>query len=233
MTMTVYGVGVGPGDPSLLTLRAVEVLRAADLLIAPRATPGHTSVALDIARAHIPATCRIEETTFPMSDDPAEREAAAVSAADGMAAAARQGLTAVMVTLGDPMTYSTWGYVLQALTREHADVAAETIPGVTSYAAVAARLGEVLAEGSEPLIVWPGPLSDELADLLTTAPNIVALKTGRRLEGLVRAAGAAGARVSAARRLGMDAERVARDAAELLGEEPDYFTTAIVHKETR
>jgi precorrin-2/cobalt-factor-2 C20-methyltransferase len=122
---------------------------------------------------------------------------------------------------------------LRELSTRHVDVPVETVPGVTSFAAAAARLGEPLAEGSDPLLVWPATLPGDLAELLALAPNVVALKVGRTLEALVDAARETGARVAAVRRLGMQGERVAEDAADLLGGKADYLTTAIVHKEKR
>ncbi len=229
----VYGVGAGPGDPGLLTVRAAEVLRAATLVIAPRATAEHDSVALAIVAGYLAPECEVIEAVFPMSDDAGERGAAARDAADALAAAARAGGVAVMVTLGDAMTYSTWGYVLRELAAHHASLPVETVPGITSFSAAAARLGEPLAEGSDPLLVWPATLPADLGALLDVAPNVVALKVGRRLETLLDAAQATGARVAAVRRLGMDGEQVATDASQLLEGPTDYFTTAIVHKENR
>jgi precorrin-2/cobalt-factor-2 C20-methyltransferase len=230
---TVYGLGVGPGDPGLVTVRTAQVLAAADLVIAPRATSDHRSAALTIVREHVAEGCEVLEAVFPMTDDAGERSAAARDAADRLAAAARAGRTPAMVTLGDAMTYSTWGYVLRELTARHADVPVVTVAGVTSFAAAAASIGEPLAEGAEPLLVWPAAHPSDIGALLEIAPNVVALKVGRSLGALIDEAHAAGARVAAVRRLGMDGEEVASDAADLLGGRGDYFTTAIVHKEGR
>lgn len=229
----VYGLGVGPGDPGLLTVRGAELLRAAQLVIAPRATAEHASVARGIAAPYLSSTCEVVECVFPMSDDSEARSAAARDAADMLAAIADEGGVAVMITLGDPMTYSTWGYVLRELNTHHCGVPIQTVPGVTSFSAAAARLGEPLAEGGDPLLVWPATLPAELDALLEVAPNVVALKAGRRLESLVHAARTIGARVGAVRRLGLDGEQVATDASRLLEGTTDYLTTAIVHKENR
>jgi precorrin-2/cobalt-factor-2 C20-methyltransferase len=231
MSAMVYGIGAGPGDPGLLTLRAVEVLRSLSLLVAPRGrAEGGESVALAIVREHVPASCEVVEAHFPMSEDHGERTAAAERVAAMLADVARAGRNAGFVTLGDTMLYSTWGYVLRALGRHHADAAVETVPGVTALSACVARLGEPLAEGRDPVLIWPGEPPADLAPLLAVAPNIVAMKAGRHLPGLTQSAYAAGANVSAVQRCGMPGERVATDARELLGGEVEYFTTAIVHK---
>lgn len=229
----VYGVGVGPGDPGLLTLRAAEVLRAATLLIAPRASAERSSVALWIVAEFVSPDCEVTEAVFPMSDDHGERSRAAGETAEVLMRCAARGGVAVMVTLGDAMTYSTWGYVLRAAQAActGSQVIIETVPGVTSFAAAAARLGEPLAEGADALLVWPAVVPADVGALLDVAPNVVALKAGRRLASVVDAAGKEGARVSAVQRLGMDGERLAAEASELLGGPEEYFTTAIMHRE--
>jgi precorrin-2/cobalt-factor-2 C20-methyltransferase len=227
----VVGIGAGPGDPRLLTVRAIEVLGSATLLVAPRARQDADSVALGIVREHLAEKCRTVEAVFPMSDDAGERTRAARDAAELLFSEAAAGGVAVFVTLGDAMLYSTWGYVLRALREGGADAGVETVPGVTAFSAAASRLGEPLAEGSDPLLIWPKALPDDLGDLLGIAPNVVALKVGRQLESLVARAKAAGARAGAVRRLGMDGEEASRDAADLLGGPTDYFTTAILHQE--
>jgi precorrin-2/cobalt-factor-2 C20-methyltransferase len=230
MSGIVYGIGAGPGDPSLLTLKAVEVLERTSLLVAPHATEGGESVALGIVSARLPADCEVVEAVFPMSEDAESKMTAAASVADRLSAAAREGRCAAFVTLGDTMLYSTWGYVLRALRRDHPDVAVETVPGVTAFSACTALLGEPLAEGRQAVLIWPDTPPADLSPLLQIAPNVVALKAGRHLGALCQAADAAGASVSAVQRCGLERERVATEASDLLGGAVEYFTTAIVRK---
>lgn len=230
----IRGIGVGPGDPELLTIRAAEALRCATLVVTPKATEGSESVALKIAAAYIAPGCAVAEIVFPMSQADAAREAAANHAADLLAKRAARGEPAVFVTLGDAMLYSTWGYVLAALRERHPEHAAETVPGVTAASAAAARLGRPLAEGAEPLVFWPlahGAGPEALGELLEVAPNVVALKSGRHVDRLVAAARQAGAEIAAVSNVGMAGERVATDAEEFAGESLGYFTTVLVHKE--
>jgi len=227
---TVYGIGAGPGDPSLLTLRAARVLREVSLLVAPRSAGDRGSVALQIVSGHLSPDCEVFEAIFPMSEDPGDRARAAEDAAMFMAQAAREDRTVGFVTLGDAMLYSTWGYVLRALRRDHPDVPVETVPGVTSFSACAATLGEPLAEGRDALLVWPDTPPSDIGPLLDVAPNIVALKAGRNLTELVDAADAVEASVSAVQRCGMEREVVATDARDLLGRDVEYFTTAFVKR---
>lgn len=230
MSGTVYGIGAGPGDPSLLTIKASEVLGRTSLLVAPQATEGGESVALGIVSAHLPDGCEIVEAVFPMSEDAGPKTAAATGVANRLADAARAGRSAAFVTLGDTMLYSTWGYVLRALRRDHPDVAVETVPGVTAFSACMALLGEPLAEGRDAVLIWPDAPPADFTPLLAVAPNIIALKAGRHLSVMLEAADAADATVSAVQRCGLERERVVADASELLSGAVEYFTTAIVRK---
>jgi len=238
----VFGVGVGPGDPSLLTLRGARVLREASLVVCPKGSADSSSIARAIIAEHMHPACEIIEVVFPMAvasvpptpPTPAP-DTAAEQAAALLAAAARRNETAVFVTLGDALLYSTWGYVLRALRARHPDIQAETVPGVTAMSAAAARFGRALVEKDEPLLVWPAGDPAVIPELLDVSPNIVALKAGRCLGAIVSSARAAGADVVIAERLGMEGERVIAcdDAAEQATATPDtgYFTTVIMHRD--
>lgn len=230
MSGTVYGIGAGPGDPGLLTMRAFEVLRQTSLCVAPQASEDGDSVALSIVSAYLPSACEIVRAVFPMSEDSGCNTAAATAAANTLADAARAGRNAAFVTLGDTTLYSTWGQVLNALRRDHPHIAVETVPGVTAFSACMALLGEPLAEGRDPVLIWPGALPEDLTSLLKVAPNIIALKAGRHLGVILEAAAAAGATVSIVQRCGMERERVIADARELPAGPVEYFTTAVVRK---
>lgn len=230
MSAKVYGIGAGPGDPALITLKAVAVLSGLSLLVAPQATEGGESVALGIVSVHLGPECEVVEAVFPMSEDATLKDPAATHVAERLAATVRAGRNAGFVTLGDTMLYSTWGYVLRALRRNHPDVAVETVPGVTAFSACSALLGEPLAEGRDAILIWPDAPPADLSPLLELAPNIVAMKAGKNLGALLAAAEAAHAHVLAVQRCGMERERVAIDARDLLGGPVEYFTTAIIRK---
>lgn len=225
----VYGVGVGPGDPSLLTVRAVEVLQRATAVMTPAPRRGGESLALEIARRHLPATCEVVHGHFPMTED---REA--LQAAWDEAAATLLRLAAAppvaFITLGDAMLYSTWSYLLAAIRRLAPDVAVETVPGVTAMAACAAAVGRPLAEGRDPLLVWPDEPPADAAGLLEVAPNVVFMKAGRHLHALADLADASGAEAVAVRRASQDRGSSTRDLRAWAGDR-EYFTTVLMHRE--
>lgn len=221
----IYGVGVGPGDPQLLTLRAVEVLRKVDAVLVPRSKEDRDSLALSIARPHLPADCAVLEAVFPMTEDRTRLEQAWNAAAETMLAHAVAGRAIAFLTLGDAMLYSTWSYLLQAIRRRDAQVPVETVPGITAMSACAAAVGEPLAEGRAPLLVWPDAPPADPAPLLALAPNIVFMKAARHLDALAQV----DADAVAVRRCSLPDQQVTRD-LHAWAEEKDYFTTVLLHR---
>ncbi len=229
MSGAIVGVGVGPGDPGLLTVRAVEALRSAGAVVAPAPLRGGESLALGIARAHLPAGCDVRTAHLPMTADRARLEAAWDETAATLLRLAAAGSPVVFITLGDAMLYSTWSYVLAAVRRADPGVTVETIPGVTAMAACAAAVGRPLAEGREPLLVWPDEPPADAAGLLDLAPNVVFMKAGRNLAALADVAERAGAEAVAVRRASQEGARVTSDLRAWAGD-AEYFTTVLMHR---
>ena len=153
-----YGVGVGPGDPELLTLKAVRVLREADVVLVPDSVKADKT-ALHIASAYL-QNKTVETVTTPMVRDKAVVDAAYTAAAGRICALLDQGKQVAFLTLGDPTVYSTYMYIHEKVLARGYDV--EVVPGVPSFCAAAARLNLSLCQGSEPLLIIPashGPRS--------------------------------------------------------------------------
>ena len=231
--MRLVGVGVGPGDPELLTVKAVRVLREADLVLVPVMAPDEQGRAEAVVRAHVGAA---ERVVFALNDrgGVTERRANAWdAAARRVVAAFEEGAgTVAFATIGDPNLYSTFTYLAQAVRGHAPDVAVETVPGVTAMQDLAARSGTVLAEGTESLRLLPltgGRRSDTgLRDALASGDTVVAYKFGQ-VAGDVLAAVADAGRLEDAvygARLGLPGEDVRR-AAEIAGPVP-YLSTLIV-----
>lgn len=174
-----YGVGVGPGDPELLTLKAVRILRQADVIAAPDAG-GESRTALNIVREHITGKELLNCPT-PMTRDRARLEAAWDSNADRICGLLEEGKTVAFITLGDPAIYSTYFYIhRRVLDRGYQ---AELVPGVPSFCAAAAKLNLALCEGEERLLIVPASHGG-LENSLDVRANKVLMKAGRQLGAL-------------------------------------------------
>jgi precorrin-2/cobalt-factor-2 C20-methyltransferase len=173
-------VGVGPGDPELLTLKAVRALSEAATIFTARSTKNGHSLALDIARPHIKSDAPVVELAFPMTRKPAVLAAAWQANAEAVLEVSRRGEPSVFLTLGDPSTYSTFGYLRRTLKALEPDFPVRVVPGVTSYAAAAALCNQVLVEGAENLAIVSGIDDPEgMKAALRSCPAAVIMKAYR------------------------------------------------------
>lgn len=180
---TLYGIGVGPGDPELLTIKAVRILGEVDLVFTA-ASPGNDySIAQRIAGPHLKPDTPVKRLDFPMVGDEQALTEAWRANAEAIARELRQGLSAAFLTLGDPLTYSTFGYVLPYLAELLPADAVVTVPGITSYQMAAARVNRPLVTGLESLTILSGVEDPEkLEELLALSDNVAILKTYRSFD---------------------------------------------------
>ena len=221
-TGTFYAVSVGPGEPELLTLQAVRVLENTPVIAAPQTASGQM-LALDIARGAVDLTGKsVLPLRFTMSHD------AAVRAASAVEAELRQGRDIAMVNLGDVALFATAYYIFAEIERD--GFPARMLPGVTSVAAVAARLGQSLTEMEQPLHILPA--SCDLDAALALPGTKVLMKSGSAIHETVAALGRAGLlkRASMVADCGLPSERVFRDLREI-PENVSYFATILVRSE--
>ena len=170
-----YGVGVGPGDPELLTLKAARLLREADVVAVPDKGSGEKTalnIVCDLVKGKELLYC-----PTPMVRDQDALDGFHSKIADDICALLDGGKQVVFITLGDPTVYSTYIYIHKKVLARGYD--AELVPGVPSFCAVAARLGVSLCEGSERLLVVPA--SHDEIDCLEFPANKVFMKAGRAI----------------------------------------------------
>jgi precorrin-2/cobalt-factor-2 C20-methyltransferase len=233
-TATLIGVGVGPGDPELVTVKAVRVLRAADLVLVPVADTGERGRAEATVLAHIPPD-RVRRVAFTLDAATGRagtqaRAAAWDKAAETVAEAFRSGAAVLaFATIGDPNVYSTFTYLAATVRERVPGLAVASVPGITAMQDLAARSGTVLCEANETLALLP--LTAGLArfrEALATFDTVVGYKSGRHLPEVlaaVREAGRLGEAVHGAA-LGLPGEDI-RPAAEVSGPAP-YLSTLLV-----
>lgn len=174
---TLYGVSVGPGDPELMTLKAVRCIEQCPVLAAPQTAAGRM-LALDIAKGVVDVSGKIIlPLHFAMSRDPEVLKASHAAAADAVRAHLDAGRDVALLNLGDVSIYATYGYLEEILTAR--GYAAVRIAGVPSFCAAAARLGQSLTGGMEqPLTIAPGR---HVEQVLAAPGAKVLMKTGRHL----------------------------------------------------
>ncbi|MFC2316712.1 MAG: precorrin-2 C(20)-methyltransferase [Selenomonas massiliensis] len=175
MRGTFYGIGVGPGDPELLTVKAIKAIEAADVLIAPKTEKKDGSVALEIARPYLKKDIEIVYQVFPMVKDFADDTGAWEKNKAEILALLNAGRNVAFLTLGDPMFYSTYIYVFRLL--EHEDVDIVTIPGVPAFAAIGSKVGRPIVEGNDVFAVIPGTADkDRLEEVMAVAGSAAVMK---------------------------------------------------------
>lgn len=224
------GVGVGPGDPELVTVKGVNALRAAGVVVVPVMDTGERGRAEATVRHYVPQD-RVVRVVFALNEraDPARREAAWDAAGRRVAELLAAHGSVAFATIGDPNVYSTFTYLAATVTALVAEVTVETVPGITAMQDLAARSGAVLTEGTEPLTLVPVTAgSAVLKEALEGPGTVVAYKFGRLAEEVAAALRETGRTEGAVwgSSLGLPEESI-RPATELLDGPLPYLSTLI------
>jgi precorrin-2/cobalt-factor-2 C20-methyltransferase len=226
-TGTLHGVGVGPGDPELITLKAWKLISGAPV-VAYLAANGKESTARDIAKAHIPASAVHLVIDMPMRVERAPGEKAYDEGAAAIAAHLEEGRDVVMLCEGDPFFYGSFMYVFARLAQRYP---VRIVPGVTSMTASAAAIRRPLSARNEVVKVLPATLAaDRLREELMTAESAVIIKVGRHLEkvrsilGLLDLATRAEVVIKATHE-----DEVVKPLLDITGDHLPYFSTILVH----
>ncbi len=228
-----YGIGVGPGDPELITLKAARVLNQVELVYAAASTKNSYSLALSIAKPHIPDLTPVKMLYFPMTRNQSEKEKAWAAHAKTIIRELEKEKKIAFITLGDSMTYSTYGYVLKYVRELAPRFPVVSVPGITSYQAAAACLNTPLVEGEDSLLVTSGAKGgDRLRRLEEKPESVVFLKAYRNIGDIAAAVKEAGVYRFAAgiSNCGQADEKIYRDIHALCDRRPDYWTLIVAKK---
>jgi precorrin-2/cobalt-factor-2 C20-methyltransferase len=231
-TGTLYGLGVGPGDPDLITVKALEILRRVPHIFAAASTKNHYSLAHNIVRKHLP-NARVEKMAFAMTRDREVLEPAWRKAARRVLQVLDAGQDAAFVTLGDPLTYSTFCYLLRTLKGISPDAKVVTVPGVTSYHAAAAASNTPLTEGEESFHLISGAMGgSQLRKIIETSDNVVMLKTYRHFDNIYQTIEELGLLDQALciSRCGLDGDTVIENVRSLKGRQMPYLSLIIIKR---
>ncbi len=226
-TGTFYGIGVGPGDPDLIPLKSVKILNKVQVIFAAASTKNDYSQAVAIAGPHLPEDVSVRLLPFPMTKVTKEKQASWRANAETIIAELEKGLDVAFLTLGDSMTYATYGYILKYIQMLAPHIAVVTVPGITSYQAAAARVNTPLVEGEESLLILSGVEGgDRLRQLSACAENVVFLKAYRNTGDITEALDEAGMLETSVciTNCGRENEEIIRDLKELNHRPPGYWT---------
>lgn len=232
MPLTFYIVGLGPGDPELVSVKAAAVLRQVGKIFIPVSWQGRDSYAYNIARTYIPADASIEELVFPMTADRDQLDRAYGEGCRRIAEALCQGQDVALLTIGDPSTYSSASHIARHIQKYAPDACVEIIPGITSFAAAAARIGTAIAEGSEIFsVVSSYDSSERIEALLNISDTVVFLKTYGTRDHIITLLAKKGLldRAVYISRVGLPEETVVQD-LRCIPDRQDYLSMIVVKK---
>lgn len=224
MNGKLYGVGVGPGDPELLTLKALRIIRESQVVVVP-GEQVEESVAYKIV---LPVCEELKQkelipVSMPMTKDARKLEVSHDRGADQIEALLKQGKQVAFLTLGDPTVYSTYIYIHERIKRRGYET--EIISGITSFCAVSARLNSGLVEKAEPLHVIPA--SYQIEEALDLPGTKVLMKAGKKMKEVKERLINRNEKAVMIENCGMDSERIYHRAEEI-PEESSYYSLIIV-----
>ena len=222
---TLYGVSVGPGDPELLTLKAVRIIKQAQVIAVPNIGHGRQT-ALGIVQEYIQGKPLIDCST-PMLRDHARVVEAYQRVAAEIACALDQGKSVAYVAIGDIGIYSTYFYIHEILVAQ--GYSAQVVPGVPSFCAAAARLGIPLCEGPEAITIAPVITGNAAQAAMNVPGTKVFMKSGRDLPAVREMVERAGLldSTSLVANCGLPDEAVYPKLAQVPADMSDYFTLVI------
>jgi precorrin-2/cobalt-factor-2 C20-methyltransferase len=231
---TLYGIGIGPGDAELITVKGAKIISQCEHVFVPKARAGTESLAFEIAQSYIDENAKVHELVFPMTSDQAELDSKWNASAESIIETLKLGKDACFLTLGDPLLYSTYIYLLRSLRAIKADIEIVTIPGIMALNAAASLTGFALGEGKENVTIVP--TADDLAGVkaaLSAGGTIVLMKIGKRLQGILGLLEEAGVINDAVfvSRAGQKDQHIETDLRKLkdAGEKAGYMSIMLVH----
>ncbi len=230
-TGTLFGIGVGPGDSDLITVKGAKILSECRHVFVPKSREDAESVAMKIAEKHVHPEAKIHQIVFPMTTDRSELQVRWAESARAVAEVLETGADACFLTLGDTLLYSTYIYMLQALRDRIPELNVVTIPGITAFSAAAALAEFPIGKAKEPVTIVPTADDlDAVRSALSVGGTVILMKIGKRLDRILDILEETGmiedgVFVSHA---GMQNQRVETNLRNLRGEQPEKGYLSII-----
>ncbi len=181
-------VGCGPGDPDLLTVKAVKAIQNADIIMCPTSKEGKPSIAFTVISSILDKTKNQEivNLVFPMTKDKETLESTWEKNSKILAEGVLAGKNVVYITIGDPYLYSTWIYLHREISKNHPEIKITVIPGIVSMFTFASKVGISLAEGAEKFSVIPSCYDlSQVKEIAKNSDTMVFLKDGRYFDQVI------------------------------------------------
>jgi precorrin-2/cobalt-factor-2 C20-methyltransferase len=230
----IYAIGVGPGDPELLTGKAERILRSVPVICAPTAGPVDSSYALSVIEPLLDRNRQeVIIQVFPMRKNQSGLDEYWETAAAEVAERVRRGNDVAFITIGDPFIYSTFLYIYRIFREKYPEIPVEIIPGVSSINAAAIAAGIPLGQASERIAIIPAAFEEkELRNILSNFDTVVLMKVSRVFDGVYALLKELGLERKAAfiSRVGTADQEVVFDLERLLSRKLDYMSLLIVKK---
>lgn len=217
-----YGVGVGPGDKELITLKAVKVIEKCDVVVAPSGMKGGKSIAFEIAEEHIKEGTEIMIKHFPMGGE--NQEEIIYQNFKAIEEKLKEGKDVAFLTIGDPFVYSTYIYLLKHI--EEMGYETETVPGITSFCASASLAKEPLVIGDEPLLIVPGDKVNRIRD----EKYVVVMKVYKIEEQILNTLEEKGFKYVYVKKAGREGQEILRNREDIL-KNREYMSLIIANRE--
>lgn len=218
---TLYGIGVGPGDEELLTLKAVKVIRSCDVIVAPSAREGESSIAFDTARNFIDGNKEVIIKHFPMGGKDQSKKI--FEAFETIESKLKEGKNVAFLTIGDPFVYSTYIYLLNYMKDRGYNT--KTVPGITSFCAAASLAAENIVIGDERVLILPADQVDKIKD----EKFVVIMKVYKNEEKVLDVLEEKGFEYVFVKRAYRQGQLVLRNREDIL-ENRDYMSLIIAHR---
>ena len=225
-----YGVGVGPGEPDLITLKALKTLQKSDMIFYVVSRQSESSVSGNVIDKMENISAECVKLVFAMKVDKNDREALVKENAERILEELRKGKNCSFATIGDPLTYSTFGYIMKEILSEEPDVEMEIIPGINSWSALASKKSKIMVEDKEVLSIVPCFEEKDVEQYVNESDTNVFLKVFRQKNNVVEQLRDLNVDILYGANIGLENEFISDDPDEIIEQDNHYLSMIIAKR---